>query len=421
MGDSYIYKNQKKLRWGYTTGTCAAAASLAAAVMLLQGRRMEQVSLTTPKGVRLDLEVEEMDIKENCVCCGVRKDAGDDPDVTDGLMVYSQVRLPDADSGGAGDAREAGNAREAGDNTDAGDNRNACGDYVYEKDGLRLNLSGGVGVGRVTRCGLNCEVGKAAINPVPRQMIFEQVAGVCREAGFKGVLSIEIRVPEALKVADKTFNSRLGIRGGISILGTSGMVEPMSETALLDTIRLELRQRIRNGEKNLLVTPGNYGENFVGTVLGLGLGQAVKCSNFIGSTIDMAVEEGAESILLIGHGGKLIKLAAGIMNTHSSWADGRMEILAAHGAACGAKREMVEQILEAVTVDEGLGLLETEDGLREQVMKRVMARLEQYVKQRAGGRLRAEVIVFTNERGILGSTTGADDMLLYFTDRISNR
>ena len=415
MGDSYIYKNQKKLRWGYTTGTCAAAASLAAAVMLLRGRRMEQVSLTTPKGVRLDLEVEEMETGENCVCCGVRKDAGDDPDVTDGLMVYSQVRLPDADSGGAGDAREAG------DNTEAGDDRNACGDYVYEKDGLRLNLSGGVGVGRVTQCGLSCEVGKAAINPVPRQMIFEQVAGVCRESGFKGVLSIEIRVPEALKVADKTFNSRLGIQGGISILGTSGMVEPMSETALLDTIRLELRQRIRKGEKNLLVTPGNYGESFVGTVLGLGLGQAVKCSNFIGSTIDMAVEEGAESMLLIGHGGKLIKLAAGIMNTHSSWADGRMEILAAHGAACGAKRELVEQIMEAVTVDEGLRLLETEDGLREQVMKRVMARLEQYVKQRAGGRLRAEVIVFTNERGILGATTGADDMLLYFTNRLRNR
>lgn len=415
MGDSYIYKNQKKLRWGYTTGTCAAAASLAAAVMLLRGRRMEQVSLTTPKGVRLDLEVEEMETGENCVCCGVRKDAGDDPDVTDGLMVYSQVRLPDADSGGAGDAREAG------DNTEAGDDRNACGDYVYEKDGLRLILSGGVGVGRVTQCGLSCEVGKAAINPVPRQMIFEQVAGVCRESGFKGVLSIEIRVPEALKVANKTFNSRLGIQGGISILGTSGMVEPMSETALLDTIRLELRQRIRKGEKNLLVTPGNYGENFVGTVLGLGLGQAVKCSNFIGSTIDMAVEEGAESILLIGHGGKLIKLAAGIMNTHSSWADGRMEILAAHGAACGAKRELVEQIMEAVTVDEGLRLLETEDGLREQVMKRVMARLEQYVKRRAGGRLRAEVIVFTNERGILGATTGADDMLLYFTNRLRNR
>lgn len=400
MEDSYIYKNQKKLRWGYTTGTCAAAASLAAAVMLLQGRRLEQVSLTTPKGVCLDLEVEEMESGENRASCGVRKDAGDDPDVTDGLMVYSQVRLADKDSG---DVRDAG------------------GDYVYEKDGLRLNLSGGVGVGRVTQCGLSCEVGKAAINLVPRQMIFEQVAGVCRESGFRGVLTIEIRVPGAIEVADRTFNSRLGIQGGISILGTSGMVEPMSETALLDTIRLEMRQRIGKGEKNLLVTPGNYGENFVGNVLGLGLGQAVKCSNFIGSAIDMAVEEGAESILLIGHGGKLIKLAAGIMNTHSSWADGRMEILAAHGAACGAKRELVEQILEAVTVDEGLRLLETEDGLREQVMKRVMMRLEQHVKRRAGGRLRAEVIVFTNERGILGATTGADSLLTYFTDRIRNR
>ena len=276
-------------------------------------------------------------------------------------------------------------------------------------------------MGRGTQCGLSCEVGKAAINPVPRQMIFEQVAGVCRESGFKGVLSIEIRVPGAFEVAHRTFNSRLGIRGGISILGTSGIVEPMSETALLDTIRLELRQRIRKGEKNLLVTPGNYGESFVGNVLGLGLGQAVKCSNFIGSTIDMAVEEGAESILLIGHGGKLIKLAAGIMNTHSSWADGRMEILAAHGAACGAKRELVEQILEAVTVDEGLRLLETEDGLREQVMKRVMGRLEQHVKRRAGEGLRAEAIVFTNERGILGATTGADDLLMYFTDRMRNR
>ena len=397
MGDSYIYKNQKKLRWGYTTGTCAAAASLAAAVMLLQDRRMEQVSLTTPKGVRLDLEVEEMETGKKYVSCGVRKDAGDDPDVTDGLMVYSVVRMPgkdDADTGG---------------------------DYVYEEDGFCLNLSGGVGVGRVTQDGLSCEVGKTAINPVPRQMIFSQVAGVCRESGFKGILFIEIRVPGAIKVADKTFNSRLGIQGGISILGTSGMVEPMSETALLDTIRLELRQRIRKGEKILLVTPGNYGENFVGNVLGLGLGQAVKCSNFIGSTIDMAVEEGAEAVLLIGHGGKLIKLAAGIMNTHSSWADGRMEILAAHGAACGAKRELVEQILEAVTVDEGLRLLETEDGLREQVMKRVMGRLEQHVKRRAGEGLRAEAIVFTNERGILGATTGADDLLMYFTDRMRNR
>lgn len=396
MEDSYIYKNQKKLRWGYTTGTCAAAASLAAAVMLLQGKRLEQVSVVTPKGIRLDLDIEDMDRDENRgrVSCGVRKDAGDDPDVTDGLVVYSDI---------------CRNVEQSGDTS---------GEYVYDEAGFCLVLSGGVGVGRVTRNGLSCEVGKPAINPVPRDMIFSEVAKVCRECGFKGVLSIEISVPGALSVADRTFNERLGILGGISILGTSGMVEPMSESALLDTIRLELRQKIQADEGMLLVTPGNYGGAFVRDVLGLRLGQAVKCSNYIGSAMDMAVEEGARGFLLIGHGGKLIKLAAGIMNTHSSMADGRMEILAAYGAACGAEQELSKQILEAVTVDEGLRLLESREGLREQVMVRIMERLEFHLKRRSGHRLRAEAVVFTNERGILGRTSGAEEMLGYFTDRM---
>ena len=390
MGDSYIYKNQKKLRWGYTTGTCAAAASLAAAVMLLQGRRMEQVSLTTPKGIRLDLEVEEMDPGENSVSCGVRKDAGDDPDVTDGLMVYSQIRLPDADSGDAGCAG---------------------GNYVYEKDGLRLYLSGGVGVGMVTQCGLSCEVGKAAINPVPRKMIFEQVAGVCRESGFKGVLSIEIRVPGAFEVAHRTFNSRLGIRGGISILGTTGIVEPMSEAALLATIRLDIRQQAAGGPGTLVLTPGNYGETFVRERLGLDLDRAVKCSNYIGASIDMAVEEGIREVLLVGHAGKLVKVAAGIMNTHSSVADGRMEILAAHGAACGAGPELVEQILESITVDQALEYMEQVPGLGQAVMDRVIRRMDGCLRRRAGKAMKIEAVVFTNARGLLGRTKGADGLI----------
>lgn len=396
MEDSYIYKNQKKLRWGYTTGTCAAAASLAAAVMLLQGRRMEHVSLMTPKGIRLDLEVEALAMDENGASCCVRKDAGDDPDVTDGLAVYSSLHI--------GDMKDIGSS----------------GDYVYENDEFRLILSGGVGVGRVTKKGLSCEVGKPAINPVPRQMIFSQVANLCQRCGFRGVLNIEISVPEALGVAGRTFNGKLGILGGISILGTSGIVEPMSEAALLETIRLELRQRVQGGEGLLLATPGNYGQAYVSSVLGLGLGQAVKCSNFIGNTIDMAVEEGVRELLLIGHGGKLIKLAAGIMNTHSSAADGRMEVLAAHGAACGAGRKLVEQILEAVTVDEGLRLLESEKGLRERTMERIMNRMEGHLKRRAGDRLRVEAIVFTNERGILGATSAAKEMLLRYKNRLMN-
>ena len=144
----------------------------------------------------------------------------------------------------------------------------------------------------------------------------------------------------------------------------------------------------------------------------------VKCSNFIGNTIDMAVEEGAGGILLVGHGGKLIKLAAGIMNTHSSAADGRMEVLAAYGAACGADSCLVNRILEAITVDEGLRLLETREGLRDQVMERVMERIEGHLKGRAAGRLEIEAVVFTNERGILGATSGAAVMLERIADNL---
>lgn len=387
MGDSYIYKNQKKLRWGYTTGTCAAAASLAAAVMLLGGKRMGQVSILTPKGVRLELEVEDISMGQEAVSCGVRKDAGDDPDVTDNLVVCSRV------------------------GTDWNAAQGKSGAYEYEKDGIRLHLTGGVGVGVVTKRGLSCEVGKAAINPVPRRMIFDHVWGLCAEYKYRGDLWIEISVPDAVNVAERTFNGKLGIIGGISILGTSGMVEPMSEAALLETIRLELRQKILEGHRQVLVTPGNYGESFLGEHLGIGLGQAVKCSNFVGDTIDMAVEEGAGGILLVGHGGKFVKLAAGIMNTHSSMADGRMEILAAYGAACGADRELVCRILEAVTVDEGFRLLETVEGLREMVMERVMERIDGHLKRRCGGRIAAEAVMFTNERGILGMTPGAARML----------
>ncbi len=197
-------------------------------------------------------------------------------------------------------------------------------------------MTGGVGVGTVTKEGLSCEVGKAAINPVPRRQIFTQVEKICRQEHFQGSLWIEISVPEGVEAAARTFNGRLGIEGGISILGTSGLVEPMSERALLETIRLELRQKVLEGQRHVIATPGNYGQQFLKNAMGLDLDLAVKCSNFIGNTIDMAAEEGARGLLLIGHGGKLIKVAAGVMNTHSSAADGRMEVLAAYAGGLGA-------------------------------------------------------------------------------------
>lgn len=387
MENTYIYKQQKKLRCGYTTGTCAAAASMAAAAMLLGEEAVEQVSVETPGGVRFLLSVEEIRRASGWVSCAVRKDGGDDPDVTHGMQICARVGVtpPEPEIPG--------------------------GWYEYKNGGLTLKIKGGVGIGLVTKAGLSCQVGKHAINPVPRDMIFKHVERVCAGRDFAGTLWIVIFAPEGEARALDTFNGRLGIRGGISILGTTGIVEPMSEAALLATIRLDIRQQAAGGPGTLVLTPGNYGETFVRERLGLDLDRAVKCSNYIGASIDMAVEEGIREVLLVGHAGKLVKVAAGIMNTHSSVADGRMEILAAHGAACGAGPELVEQILESITVDQALEYMEQVPGLGQAVMDRVIRRMDGCLRRRAGTAMKIEAVVFTNARGLLGRTKGADGLI----------
>lgn len=385
MEEMYVYKNQKKLRWGYTTGTCGTAASMAAALMLLGQKRVGQVKVSTPKGLDLDLEIEEIRFTKEQAVCAVRKDSGDDPDVTNGIAIYSRVSFRDDKPETEG--------------------------YIWENEVIRLHLTAGEGVGIVTKPGLACEVGKPAINPVPREMIFTHVERACRQYGFQGSLHIEIFIPQGIEISKKTFNPRMGIKGGISLLGTSGMVEPMSEKALTDTIQLELHQKHVAGLKSMILTPGNYGESFLRDELNVNLDYAVKCSNFIGDSLDMAVQENIEEVLLVGHGGKLIKLAAGVMNTHSSVADGRMETLAAWGGARGAGPELIREILESVTVDQGLKLLETVPGLREKVMEQVVRRAWEHLTLRAGESMKVECILFTNERGILGMSPGAMDML----------
>ncbi|HJB08840.1 MAG TPA: cobalt-precorrin-5B (C(1))-methyltransferase CbiD [Candidatus Enterocloster faecavium] len=387
MEESYVYRQQKKLRRGYTTGTCAAAASLAAAALLLQNESTDlPVTVDTPKGIRLDLEAELVKAGEDFRFCRVQKDGGDDPDVTSGMWIYARVGF-----------------------SCSGEEKSGW--IEYKNDKITLYLSGGVGIGVATKPGLSCKVGEYAINPVPRAMIFQHVEKVCRSQGFEGTLWVEISAPEGEERGKKTFNSRLGILGGISILGTSGIVEPMSQEALLKSIELEITQKVLEGCSDLVMVPGNYGLDFAAGQLGLNLGEAVKCSNFLGASIDMAVQAGAKGLLLIGHMGKLVKLAAGIMNTHSREADGRMEILAAYSGALGAPPNLIRRILDAVTVDQALNLMEEADGLLPEVMEEVTRAAYRHLKKRAGEELEAEAILFTNERGILGKTPGADRLL----------
>ncbi len=371
--DSFITKDGKRLRRGYTTGSCAAAASKAAALMLFENRTVETVWLMTPRGIGLTLEVKEPVRGENFASCGIVKDSGDDPDVTNGMTVYARV------------------------------------EKIPEPGVIRID--GGEGIGRVTKPGLDQPVGEAAINSTPRRMIADALREVMEGAGYGGGLSVLIYAPEGVELAKKTFNPRLGIVGGLSILGTTGIVEPMSDEAVVETIRTELSMRAADGRKTALFVPGNYGADFIRNELGIDPESAVTVSNFIGDAFSLAAEAGFWSALLVGHIGKLVKLAGGMLNTHSRWGDCRAEIFAAHAGLCGADREIVRRIMDSAMTDDMLAILE-EAGLRGAVMESVTERMGFHLAhQKTIGGLRTGAVTFSNVYGILGKTSSADELL----------
>ncbi len=361
-----VYRQSRLLRCGYTTGTCAAAAAQAAAQLLLTGRAPALVRLTTPNGTALTLAPEAARLDGGSAVCAVRKDSGDDPDVTNGIRIFAEVsRIPQG-----------------------------------------IEVEGGAGVGRVTRPGLKCAVGEAAINPAPRAQITAALREALRLYGAGGGLRAVISAENGEAIAAQTYNRHLGIVGGISILGTSGIVEPMSEAALLDTIHLELDARFAAGQRTAFLCPGNYGADFARDTLGLTLEKAVKCSNFIGGALDYAAFRGFPDILLVGHAGKLAKLAAGGMNTHSSVCDGRREVFTAHAALCGAGLPVLERLMEAATADACVEIL-AGNGLREPVLARIGAAVEAQLARRLGGRARVEYMMFTERFGVLAQSAGA--------------
>ena len=358
------------MRCGFTTGSCAAAGSKAAAYMLFSGNEKKEISIDTPKGMKYTAEIEDISMSPGEVSCAVRKDGGDDPDITTGTLVYSKVTVTD---------------------------------HTPLQNGPVIDIGGGRGVGRVTKPGLDQPIGNAAINHVPREMIRDAVLEVCGLYDFTGRISVEISVPDGEEIAKKTFNPKLGIEGGISILGTSGIVEPMSSQAILDTIRVQLNQRRAMGYDYVAVTPGNYGQDYMKKTYGYDIDRSVKCSNYIGATIDMAAELGFKKLLLTGHIGKLIKVAGGIMNTHSKEADCRMELLAAFSAKYGLGPAEVARILDCVTTEEALGI-NREAGLLREVMGYSMERILYHLNKRGMDKIKTDCIMYSNEYGELAAS-----------------
>jgi len=335
---------KKLLRYGYTTGSCAAAAAKAATYMLLAGETVSSINLKTANGTVLHLDIIDASFDSETSKCAVKKDSGDDPDVTNGMLIYAQATKID--------------------------------------EGIVID--GGEGVGRVTKPGLDQPVGAAAINSIPRRMITEAVQQICLSQGYRGGISIIISIPEGEKIAKHTFNSNMGIEGGLSVIGTTGIVEPMSNKALMDVIRLELKQLKITGANSVLLTPGNYGKRFICDQLKILPSECIVCSNFIGETINAAVEMGFAHILLVGHVGKLVKLGIGITNTHSSYGDGRMETLAACALEAGGDISLLKGILACVTTDAAIQLI-AHAGLLQETMAvlgdRVTACLNRYMPE----------------------------------------
>lgn len=376
--DSFVFTGGKKLRRGFTTGTCAAAASAAAVRILFGGSCPHGIRVTLPGGEDVVLDVETMEILDSGIRCSVRKDAGDDPDITDGMLVCALAEIIDPS--------------------------------LESPLSSKILIEGGKGVGKVTRSGLDQPIGMAAINTVPRKMIEEAVLRETQEVGFTGCIRITVSIPGGEEAAKKTFNPRLGIEGGLSILGTTGMVEPMSDEAIVETIKLLIMQKLLEDGPYLLVTPGNYGKDFIRKELCLDSESAVICSNFIGKTIDIANGADAKGMLICGHIGKLCKLASGIMNTHSRVADGRQEIFCSCALLAGSDKETAIRMLHCVSTEEAIRILQEKD-LIIPFVEVLMQKIEEHLVLRAGTKMKMAAIIFANDRKCLGKTDGADELL----------
>jgi len=291
--DEYNKKNGHTQRYGFTTGTTATAAAIGAAYMYLNDKR-DIVDVELPAGITLTIPLEFVKKEKNLFTCGVKKNAGDDPDVTDGILISTKL------------------------------------EFIKKENGLEFKFFAGEGVGVFTKDGLALPKGEAAINPVPRQMMIDNLSVILKEHGFSGIVNITVTVENGADIAKKTFNERLGIIGGISILGTSGLVLPMSKTALLQTIEADIKFRLKNSkERRVYLAPGNIGAKFLENNFNINSTTVAIISNFIGESIDYVISNDAREIVLCGDLGKLIKLSGGIMNTHSNDSDSRLELLVA--------------------------------------------------------------------------------------------
>ena len=308
--------SQTKLRSGITTGSCAAAAAKAA-LLAVRGEAPELVEIAIPAGTVLQIPVQSAQGSGHIGRASVIKDAGDDPDITHGVEIIAELQLT--------------------------------------PEQPEIVFRAGAGIGTVTLPGLQIPVGGPAINPVPRQMISQAIQPLL-PTGYGAVVTLSIPAGETL--ARRTLNPTLGIVGGLSIIGTTGIVEPMSEEAFKNSLKPQINVAKALGFQSIVMVPGKIGQDFAVHRYGLPAAAVVQTSNFIGFMLESAAELGIKEILLFGHLGKLVKVAGGVFHTHNRMADARMETLAAYMAAEGAPQTAVRSVLECTTTEAAIPILQ---------------------------------------------------------------
>lgn len=332
------------MKGGYTTGSCATAGMKASLRALLDGQIEESLYVEGPQGQHIEVPIESVEIiSPNRARACVIKDAGDDPDVTHGTEIVTEVELNDS--------------------------------------GV-LAFRAGPGVGTVTKVGLQIPPGQPAINPGPRammQLVFDEFCWRGRGC------TVTISVPQGQDLAKKTLNHTLGIEGGISIIGTTGVVKPMSEEGFKNSLVPQLEVMKANGCQTAILVPGRIGQDIAEESLGLHKNQMAETSNFIGFMLEQAVRIGFKRVLIIGHIGKLIKLASGSFHTHNRMSDGRMETLVAFAALEGASQLVCQEIYRCQTTEGAMKIIDREglQGVYQRIVERATLRSERYVAQDA--------------------------------------
>ncbi|KPI47024.1 cobalt-precorrin-6A synthase [Clostridioides difficile] len=406
--EEYVYIDGKKYRRGYTTGSCATGASKAAVYMLITKNKIDTINIDTPKGIPLSLKVDNVNISDTFVECSIKKDGGDDIDATHTMDIYARAEIVSKNDKN----KEYLTLKDI----DSLSTNSECQSELYKF----IRVYGGIGIGVVTKKGLSVDVGKPAINPTPLKMINHEIRKLIEDnfesiLGNNKVLKITIFAPQGETIAKKTFNPRLGIVGGISIIGTTGIVEPMSDEGWKKSLSIELQMKKEQGLDKIILVPGNHGEQFIREKLNLDIKYVVRASNFVGYMIKEAQRIGYKKILMAGHIGKFIKVSAGIFNTHSKVADARSEILVANLALMGATYEFLNKINQCLTAEEAVELINNSEyrQVYNILSNKCRERVKQYLNEDSDD-IDVEVIMFSMDKSLLGKSDNTDDLVEVF-------